>query len=181
MDDAQNSQTLVKADPCAYPSRVWQQLSDRIVPWRRSRWVVLAVLASGFTARVAHIARQFFVAYVLAIYVFQQLLLFISPAVDDSELEAMASGGEYRPFVRALSEFLLWQRAFCAAFVCFIVTFFDALDVDVDGACLLLFFALLFFYTMRQQIQHMVKFRYVPWSVSKQAASRREKKDAYDV
>jgi len=170
-------------NPCAWPTRVLQQVSDRLVPWRWCRWIALSIFVGALTARVVLIERQFFVAYVLAIYIFQQFLLFISPAIDDDELHTMESGGEFRPFVRALSEFLLWQRSFCSTGAALLATFADFLDVDVDGHALVMYFVLLFFYTMRQQIQHMIKYRYVPWSGSKKGSNKEKgkKDETYDV
>merc|ERR1711982_304651 len=87
-----------------------QRLSDRWVPWKRTRWSLVTVLLPGFVLHVCMTLRHIFVAYILAIYLLNQLILFISPVTDDDECRS----GEYRPFVRALSEFRLWARITCA-------------------------------------------------------------------
>merc|ERR1712217_1019699 len=101
------------------------------------------------TARISTLQRHFFAAYMLAIYVMNQGMLFLSPATDDDDLAKYPKGGEYRPFVRALSEFRLWVRCSCAIVCAFAATFFDDVDLDVDGKILALFFFLIFLYTMK--------------------------------
>ena len=57
-------------------------------------------------------------------------------------------------------------RAFLIAFFC---TCFDAFDLPVFWPILLMYFILLFILTMRRQIQHMIKYRYVPWNIGKKS------------
>ena len=49
-----------------------------------------------------------------------------------------------------------------------VMSFFDVFDIPVFWPILLLYFIVLFFITMKRQILHMVKYRYVPWSWGKQ-------------
>jgi Rer1 family len=49
----------------------------------------------------------------------------------------------------------------------FAATFFAAFDVPVFWPILLLYWLVLFFLTMKRQIRHMIKHRYVPFSVGK--------------
>jgi hypothetical protein len=49
------------------------------------------------------------------------------------------------------------------------MTFFEVFDVPVFWPILLLYFFVLFFVTMKRQIKHMIKHRYVPWSFGKPA------------
>lgn len=56
-------------------------------------------------------------------------------------------------------------KAFCIAFV---MTFFSAFDVPVFWPILLFYWLVLFVLTMRRQIIHMIKYKYVPFSVGKQ-------------
>ena len=48
------------------------------------------------------------------------------------------------------------------------MTFFELFDVPVFWPILLLYFIVLFFITMKRQIKHMIKHKYVPWSWGKQ-------------
>merc|ERR1712046_53922 len=118
-----------------------------LVPWRRCRWLSFSTFLVALVVRIALIERHFFAVYVLAIYLLNQLLLFVSPATEDDGLPMTSNAGEFRPFVRALSEFKLWSRGMCAIAVTIVATFVDELDVDVDGRALTLYFIVLFIYT----------------------------------
>mmetsp|Transcript_35512 Transcript_35512/g.91306 ORF Transcript_35512/g.91306 Transcript_35512/m.91306 type:complete len:209 (-) Transcript_35512:172-798(-) len=160
-------------------NRFVQQVSDRMVPWRRCRWIAFFIVLATFATQVALMERHFFIAYMIAIYLLNQVLLFISPATEDDELPMAPQGGELdRPFVRALSEYRLWERGILCTLGALVLTWFDAFDVDVDPRALVVYFVILFVYTMKQQIVHMIKYKYVPWSGSKK---RVEKGDAFDV
>lgn len=56
-------------------------------------------------------------------------------------------------------------KAFCIAFV---LTFFSAFDVPVFWPILLFYWIVLFVSTMKRQIMHMIKYRYVPFTFGKQ-------------
>jgi hypothetical protein len=47
------------------------------------------------------------------------------------------------------------------------MTFFQIFDVPVFWPILLLYFIVLFVITMKRQIRHMIKYRYVPFSWGK--------------
>ena len=48
------------------------------------------------------------------------------------------------------------------------MTFFTAFDVPVFWPILLLYWLFLFILTMKRQVLHMIKYKYVPFSVGKQ-------------
>merc|ERR1712039_627793 len=121
------------------------------------RWLTCVAMVCCFIARMGSLQRHFFATYMLAIYVLNQGMLFVSPATEDDDLAKLPTGGEYRPFVRALSEFRLWVRCALAVVCAFTATLFDDIDLDVDGRLLALFFFFIFLYTMKQQIVHMVR------------------------
>ncbi|OMO74328.1 Retrieval of early ER protein Rer1 [Corchorus capsularis] len=56
-------------------------------------------------------------------------------------------------------------KAFCIAFV---MTFFSMFDVPVFWPILLCYWIVLFVLTMRRQIAHMIKYKYIPFSIGKQ-------------
>lgn len=61
-------------------------------------------------------------------------------------------------------------KAFCVAFV---MTFFSMFDVPVFWPILLCYWLVLLFLTMKRQIMHMIKYKYVPLNVGKQVSSRK--------
>ncbi|OMO56935.1 Retrieval of early ER protein Rer1 [Corchorus capsularis] len=52
--------------------------------------------------------------------------------------------------------------------VAFLLTFFSVLDVPVFWPILLCYWIFLFFLTMKRQILHMIKYRYIPFDFGKQ-------------
>ncbi|CAN4079711.1 unnamed protein product [Withania somnifera] len=117
----------------------------------------------------------YFISYALGIYILNLLIGFLSPQVDP-EFQDLSHGptlptretDEFRPFVRRLPEFKFWYsitKAFCIAFL---LTFFSVSDVPVFWPILLLYWVVLFTLTMRRQIRHMVKYKYLPFSFGKQ-------------
>ena len=91
---------------------------------------------------------------------------------DDEELDGpdalpTSSRDEFQPFIRRVPEFQFWWSASKATFFAFCLTFFRVLDVPVFWPILLVYFCALFFLTMKRQIDHMYKHKYVPWSWGK--------------
>lgn len=58
----------------------------------------------------------------------------------------------------------------------FAATFFPIFDVPVFWPILLLYWIVLFTVTMKRQIQHMVKYRYIPFSFGKKKYTARSGK-----
>ena len=57
-----------------------------------------------------------------------------------------------------------------AFIVAFVLTFFSMLDVPVFWPILLCYWGVLFVLTMKRQILHMIKYKYVPFTVGKQVS-----------
>ncbi|KAH9663716.1 protein RER1C [Citrus sinensis] len=122
-------------------SRRYQHLLDKSVPHVLHRWVVCLAVVSIYA---------------------------IDPEYSDGPTLPTRGSDEFRPFVRRLPEFKFWYcvtRSFCIGFV---LTFFSAFDVPVFWPILLFYWLMLFTLTMRRQIMHMIKYRYVPFSLGKQ-------------
>jgi hypothetical protein len=73
----------------------------------------------------------------------------------------------YRPFARRLPEFKFWMACLRAVWTGFLMTFFEMFDIPVFWPVLLFYFLVLFFFTMKKQIRHMIKHRYLPFSFGK--------------
>merc|ERR1739845_304123 len=76
-------------------------------------------------------------------------------------------GREYRPFARRLPEFKFWMACTRGTMTALGMTFFLVFDVPVFWPILLMYFGILFFMTMKRQIAHMWKHKYVPISFGK--------------
>ncbi|KAL6224859.1 hypothetical protein ACLB2K_003714 [Fragaria x ananassa] len=156
-------------------SRRYQHLLDKSTPHVLHRWLGTLAVALVYVLRVYLVEGFYVVSYGLGIYLLNLLIGFLSPQVDPEILDlsdgpSLPTRGsdEFRPFVRRLPEFKFWYsitKAFCIAFV---MTFFSAFDVPVFWPILLFYWLVLFVLTMRRQIIHMIKYKYVPFSVGKQ-------------
>ncbi|KAF8406279.1 hypothetical protein HHK36_008364 [Tetracentron sinense] len=153
-------------------SRRYQHLLDKSTPYVRRRWIAFGSIAFTYIIRVCFIQGFYIVSYGLGIYILNLLIAFLSPQVDPELLDGptlpTTVADEFRPFVRRLPEFKFWYsitKAFCVAFV---MTFFSVFDVPVFWPILVLYWLVLFFLTMKKQILHMIKYKYVPISLGKQ-------------
>ncbi|KAH0449976.1 hypothetical protein IEQ34_020668 [Dendrobium chrysotoxum] len=155
-------------------SRSFQFYLDRSTPHPVSRWLGTLGIAAIYSLRVYLIQGFYIVTYGLGIYLLNLLIGFLSPIVDPV-MEGMEGASlptsvsdEFKPFIRRLPEFKFWYaitKAFCIAFV---MTFFSVFDVPVFWPILLCYWIVLFFLTMKRQIMHMIKYKYIPFTTGKQ-------------
>ena len=114
----------------------------------------------------------FIVAYGLGIFLLNNFIAFLSPLEDPSDSGPSLpttdkEGKEFRPFARRLPEFKFWLACTRGTAICIVMTFFSIFDIPVFWPILLMYFFILFFMTMKRQIMHMYKHRYVPISFGK--------------
>ncbi|GKV42815.1 hypothetical protein SLEP1_g50182 [Rubroshorea leprosula] len=154
--------------------RVYQFYLDKTTPHAVYRWIGTLVIAAIYCLRVYSVQGFYIVSYGLGIYLLNLLIGFLSPLVDpeveatDGPLLPTKGSDEFKPFIRRLPEFKFWYsitKAFCIAFV---MTFFSMFDVPVFWPILLCYWIVLFTLTMRRQIAHMIKYKYIPISIGKQ-------------
>lgn len=164
---------------------------DSTTPHTGPRWLVFTFLVLVFILRVILYEGFYVVAYALGIYLLNIFLLFLSPKFDpavtedesglDNEASLFADDGdffpqgssplidEFRPFVRRLPEFKFWYNAITSLCIGLFCTLFSFFDIPVFWPILLMYFVILFALTMRRQIQHMVKYKYLPFDIGKKA------------
>jgi len=161
--------------------RQYQQTLDRVTPHVLYRWVGTAVTIAVFELRIVYAQGWYIVCYAHAIYLLNLLLAFLQPKFDPSlqddlmadELEGgegdlpsplpSSRDDEFRPFVRRLPEWQFWLSTTRATLISFFMTFSIVFDVPVYWPILVMYFCVLFVLTMRRQLQHMIKYRYVPF------------------
>ncbi|THU49464.1 hypothetical protein C4D60_Mb06t09850 [Musa balbisiana] len=155
-------------------SRAFQHYLDKSTPHMTGRWLGTVGVAAIYFLRVYFIQGFYIITYGLGIYLLNLLIGFLSPLVDPeievSDGPALPTKGsdEFKPFVRRLPEFKFWYsitKAFCVAFA---MTFFSVFDVPVFWPILLCYWIVLFVLTMKRQIVHMIKYKYVPFNIGKQ-------------
>jgi hypothetical protein len=158
----------------------WQKILDDMTLYVVYRWIACGILSFLYVLRVLIINGYYIVTYALAIYLLNLFIAFLTPKIDPThELEnddELAEEGptlptkadeEFRPFIRRLPEFKFWYSTTKAFLVAFICTFFSIFDVPVFWPILLLYFCILFYVTMKRQIRHMIKYRYLPFNLGK--------------
>ncbi|OAE31182.1 hypothetical protein AXG93_1629s1000 [Marchantia polymorpha subsp. ruderalis] len=153
-------------------SRKFQYYLDKSTPHPVARWIGSLVAAALYCLRVYYVKGFYIVTYGLGIYILNLLIGFLSPQVDpESEGPALPTRGsdEFKPFIRRLPEFKFWYALTKAFVVAFCLTFFSIFDVPVFWPILLLYWIVLFVLTMKRQIKHMIKYKYIPFSLGKTA------------
>jgi len=151
----------------------YQYILDKSSPHIAARWGFFSVCFFLYMLRVYFLEGWYIVTYGLGIYLLNQLIGFISPQFDPEEEMGgdfdlpMTGKEEYRPFARRLPEFKFWHSCTRAVIIAFFLTFFKIVDIPVFWPILLLYFIVLFFITMKRQIAHMIKHKYVPISFGK--------------
>jgi hypothetical protein len=173
----------------------YQASLDKLVPFIVERWSALGITLVLLFLRIVFARGYYVVAYALGIYLLNMFLLFLSPKfdpafLDDEAADSLANNadigasasdlpalplqsgvddsGEYRPFIRRLPEFKFWHESFRASVFALVASFIPFFDIPVFWPILLLYFVILFTMTMRRQISHMIKYKYVPFDMGKQ-------------
>ncbi|XP_010555292.1 PREDICTED: protein RER1A-like [Tarenaya hassleriana] len=154
--------------------RIYQYYLDKTTPHAVHRWIGTVVVALIYFLRVYYLQGFYIITYGLGIYILNLLIGFLSPLVDpelevsDGPMLPTKGSDEFKPFIRRLPEFKFWYAMTKAACIAFLMTFFSVFDVPVFWPILLCYWIVLFFLTMRRQISHMIKYKYIPFNVGKQ-------------
>jgi hypothetical protein len=155
-------------------------------PYALYRWIGTGVLAFLFVVRILTAHGWYLITYALCIHLLSLFLGFISPKFDP-EYESLDNssdlGGpestslprmadeEFKPFIRRLPEFNFWYSSTLAILIAFILSGFRLFDIPVFWPILVIYFFILFAVTMRRQIKHMAKHKYVPFDFGKKKYS----------
>ncbi|KAG0370092.1 putative Golgi membrane protein [Gamsiella multidivaricata] len=161
----------------------YQIILDKVTPHYKERWAFTAVALLIYFIRVVIAQGWYIVTYALGIYLLNLFLAFLQPKFDpslemDMEADSVEEGGpvlptrsddEFRPFVRRLPEFKFWHSATRSIIIAFFCTLFRVFDIPVFWPILLVYFCMLFTLTMKRQIKHMIKYRYIPFNIGKKS------------
>lgn len=155
----------------------YQKCLDDITPFTIGRWVGAGLLTIAFLARIFIMQGWYIVAYALGIYHLNLFIAFLTPKIDPAlsmfdgedggpELPTHANE-EFRPFIRRLPEFKFWYSVAKSTTIAFICTFFELFNIPVFWPILVMYFFTLVAITMKRQIKHMIKYRYLPFTHGK--------------
>ncbi|KAI4495058.1 hypothetical protein M0804_001259 [Polistes exclamans] len=174
-------------------SQAHQRYLDLWTPHVISRWVFALLLVIIFFLRVFLTQGWYIVTYALGIYHLNLFIAFLTPKIDPAmdlddiegpELPTRANE-EFRPFIRRLPEFKFWYSVTKSTIIAMICTLFDFFNIPVFWPILVMYFITLFCITMKRQIklrliqtnisayayinyfQHMIKYRYLPFTHGK--------------
>lgn len=158
----------------------YRRFLDYITPHVIARWAASYVLMTLFMARIIFAEGWYIVCYTWAIFLLNMFLKFLTPKFDpsieqDMENESVEAGTskmdendeEFKPFIRRLPEFRFWLKTTVSTIAALFCSLFNIFDVPVFWPILVMYFIILFLLTMRRQIQHMLKYKYVPFDLGK--------------
>ncbi|OTF69960.1 RER1-like protein [Euroglyphus maynei] len=153
-------------------SRKYQNLLDYSTPHVAYRWVFTTVLLLIFLCRVIIYQGFYIVTYALGIYYLNMLIAFLTPKIDPAVYDFEGNMKDHRCPHRPMKNFghsfdILLYSSTIATLISLICTFFEFCNIPVFWPILLLYFIILFCITMKRQIRHMIKYRYLPWTRGK--------------
>jgi len=152
----------------------WQMLMDKLSPRIYLRWALLLFIAAMYGVRVYIIQGFYIVTYGLGIFLLNILIGVLTPQDDmDSEGPRLPTSNDDKPWQPKLPEYMFWYSCCKACVICFCLTLFPIFNVPVFWPILLIYFLILFFLTMRRQIQHMIKYKYNPFFSGKKTYSKK--------
>ncbi|KAJ9549987.1 hypothetical protein OSB04_022530 [Centaurea solstitialis] len=161
-------------------SQRYQHLLDKSTPFRLYRWMVFCAIAIAFVVRFFYFEQgSCFVSFALGIYIIRLLVGFLSPQGNKPTPLPTRSSDEFRPFLRLRTEFKFWYSMTKAFSIAFVFTFFTMLDLHIVCTPLLFYWICAFAIVTKLHIQHMLKYKYNPFSFS--FSSRKKKKVLFSL
>jgi len=157
-------------------SRRQQRLLDISTPHLVPRWIVTALIIIAYMARIVFGQGWYLITYGLGIYILNLFLAFLTPKVDPVTMQSeeddagglpTSSQEEFRPFIRRLPEFKFWYSMSKAVFICLFLSMFEFTNIPVFWPILVVYFIVLTCLTLKRQIKHMIKHKYLPFSYGK--------------
>ena len=150
-------------------------IKDKIIIYAFERWLVTAMLLVLYLIRVILTRGYACLTYCIGIHILNSFIGFISPLEDpedydlnsDDSFLPQKNNEEFKPFQRKVKEYAFWSRVSWTFAISILLTFFKAFDIPVFWPLLLVYFFLIFGLVMKRQIQHMIKYHYLPWDYAK--------------
>lgn len=156
-------------------SQTYQSYLDLWTPYVVSRWLFAIFLLLLFMLRVIVTQGWYIVTYALGIYHLNLFISFLTPKIDPAmdfddyegpQLPTRANE-EFRPFIRRLPEFKFWYSVTKSTLVAIVCSMFNVFNIPVFWPILFMYFITLLCITMKRQIKHMIKYRYLPFTHGK--------------
>jgi len=148
---------------------------DKSTPHVKARWGGGAAMILLYMLRVYLIAGFYIITYALGIYLLHLFIGFLSPKTDIDRPLLPTGDSESKGFERRLSEFKMWWSLVKAVGLSFVLTFIPFFDIPVFWPILVIYFFALCFMTMRRQVAHMMKHKYIPFDLGKKVYKETDK------
>ena len=150
-------------------------IKDKIIIYALERWLVTGILLVLYLIRVVLTRGYACLTYCIGIHILNSFIGFISPLEDpedydlnsDDSFLPQKNNEEFKPFQRKVKEYTFWSRVSWTLAISILLTFFKGFDIPVFWPLLLVYFFLIFGLVMKRQIQHMIKYHYLPWDYAK--------------
>ena len=102
-------------------------------------------------------------------------MLFLAPAEDPQELEFNSGefvlptqeSDEYKGFQRKLYEMDFWKEMMSSTSIAAFFSLFQASDIEIYWPLLLCYFIFMTVFLCRYKLEHMIRYRYVPFEMGK--------------
>ena len=174
-----NNDSIANAS-CITKIRIYyNSIRNKIIVYKALRWSVIGILFIIYFIRIIYKQGYYALTYCIGIHFLNSFIGFISPLDDPEEdLEEgdshlpQTNNEEFRPFQRKVKEYEFWRIMFWTLILAIPMTFNEAFNIPVFWPLLLVYFLLIFFLIMRKQIQHMIKYHYLPWDSGKRTYTR---------
>ncbi|PWA30912.1 hypothetical protein CCH79_00010611, partial [Gambusia affinis] len=161
---------------------VYQTWLDKSTPFYVVRWALTLLLTAIYMIRVYILQGWYIVTYALGIYHLNLFIAFLSPKMrahpfrpSRTRSSALSSGGCLNLNSGKSSALgLALHSATKGIVIAMICTFFEAFNVPVFWPILVMYFIMLFCITMKRQIKHMIKYRYLPFTHGKRTYKGKE-------
>jgi len=150
-------------------------IKDKIIIYPLERWLIVLILALIYMIRIVSVQGYYCLTYCIGIHILNSFIGFISSLEDPEEYDLNSGDSflpqkkneEFKPFQRKVKEYSFWNMVFFTLLIAIPMTFFKAFDIPVFWPLLVVYFVLIFFLVMKRQIQHMLKYHYLPWDSGK--------------
>ncbi|BAM40944.1 uncharacterized protein TOT_030000205 [Theileria orientalis strain Shintoku] len=172
---------------------------DYTVKFIYVRWTYFSFLFFLFWTYVIFNSSHYVIAYMYTVYLLSLVMRFLTPlsfkdlctahegansgtilplseqdAANSSKITKVGFRSaenvyEFKPFLRQLNEFTFWLCAVRVSYIALLCLFSDFLDIDVYWPLLVFYFICLFTVSFNEQIQNMIKYKYVPFNFSKRS------------
>ena len=119
-------------------------------------------------------------AYLLGLFYLNNIMLYLAPAEDPEDLDMtglkdnefalpVRETDEYKGFQRKMHELDFWKEMMSATFLAAFCSCFQAADIEIYWPLLLVYFIFMTTFLCRYKLEHMIKYKYVPFEVGKKA------------